>query len=249
MDGPMAGRSALVTGAGSGIGLACARALSAAGVSVTLADVRAEAIEREASELKGRAIVVDLSDREAVQALDISADILVNNAGFQHVAPVHEFPPDVFATIQRLMVETPFLLARTLLPGMYHRGFGRIINMSSVHGLRASPFKSAYVTAKHGLEGLSKVLALEGGPRGVTSNCVCPGYVRTPLVEKQIRDQAVAHDIPEQEVVETVMLGQTAIKRLAEPSEIAQMVVYLCGEHASYINGASLTIDGGWTAR
>lgn len=245
----LAGKTAWVTGAGSGIGLACAMALAEAGAVVTLVDINASTIEHEAAQLGGRAITVDLSDRDAVMALDVDTDILVNNAGFQHVAPVHEFPPEIFAKLQALMVESPFLLARSALPKMYARNFGRIVNISSLHGLRASPFKSAYVTAKHGLEGLSKVIALEGAPHGVTSNCICPGYVRTPLVENQIRDQAAAHGISEQDVVEKVMLTQSAIKRLAEPSEVAALAVYLCGVQASYITGTSMTIDGGWSAR
>jgi 3-hydroxybutyrate dehydrogenase len=132
---------------------------------------------------------------------------------------------------------------------MYRQGFGRIVNISSVHGLRASPYKSAYVAAKHGLEGLSKVTALEGGPRGVTSNCVNPSYVRTPLVEKQIADQARIHGLAEDEVVEKVMLTESAIKRLIEPDEVADLVAWLAGPSAGYVNGASMSIDGGWTAR
>jgi 3-hydroxybutyrate dehydrogenase len=175
--------------------------------------------------------------------------VLVNNAGVQHVAPIEEFPPDRFRTMLVLMLETPFLLVRAALPHMYRQGFGRIVNISSVHGLRASPYKSAYVAAKHGLEGLSKVTALEGGPRGVTSNCVNPSYVRTPLVEKQIADQARVHGLAEDEVVEQVMLTESAIKRLIEPDEVADLVAWLAGQGAGYVNGASMTIDGGWTAR
>ena len=157
--------------------------------------------------------------------------------------------PDDFRLIHRLMVEAPFLLIRAVLPGMYARGWGRIINISSVHGLRASPFKSAYVSAKHALEGLSKTAALEGGPHGVTSNCVNPGYVRTPLVEKQIADQARLHGIPESDVVEKVMLTESAVKRLVEASEVASLVGWLASEHAGMVTGASYTMDGGWSAR
>jgi 3-hydroxybutyrate dehydrogenase len=149
----------------------------------------------------------------------------------------------------RLMLESPFLLIRAALPGMYERGFGRVINISSVHGLRASPFKAAYVAAKHGLEGLSKVTALEGGPHGVTSNCINPGYVRTPLVEKQIVDQARLHGISEEEVVPKVMLTESAIKRLVEPEEVASLALWLAGPDASMVTGASYTMDGGWSAR
>ncbi len=148
----------------------------------------------------------------------------------------------------KLMLEVPFLLTRACLPHMYEGGFGRIINISSIHGLKASPFKAAYVSAKHGLEGLSKVIALEGGPHGVTSNCVNPGYVRTPLVEKQIADQAKVHSIPESEVVETILLQKNAIKRLVEPEEVASMVAWLASPDAAMVTGSSHTIDGGWTA-
>src|SRR5690554_5196309 len=148
-----------------------------------------------------------------------------------------------------LMLESPFLLVRAALPHMYERGFGRIINISSVHGIRASAYKSAYVAAKHGLEGLSKVAALEGGSHGVTSNCVNPGYVRTPLVEKQIADQARLHGIEPSEVVEKIMLTESAVKRLVEPHEVASLVVWLAGEDAGMVTGASYTMDGGWSAR
>jgi 3-hydroxybutyrate dehydrogenase len=240
---------ALVTGGASGIGAACVRRLAADGLHVTVADLDGEAAEKVASDVGGDAWQVDLADTDALADLSLDVDVLVNNAGIQHVAPVHEFPPERFAAILALMVEAPFLLVRAALPGMYERGFGRVVNISSVHGLVASPFKSAYVAAKHGLEGLSKVVALEGGEHGVTSNCVCPGYVRTPLVEKQIADQAAVHGIDEAEVVEQVMLTETAIKRLVEPDEVAELVAWVAGPAAGYVNGASLTMDGGWTAR
>jgi 3-hydroxybutyrate dehydrogenase len=243
------GRRALVTGAGSGIGAACAHALSGQGAHVIVADFNRESAERVAEEVGGEPWVVDLGDTAALAELSLDVDILVNNAGIQQVGPIETYDPAVFARIQRLMVESPFLLIRAALPGMYARGFGRIVNVSSVHGLRASPFKVAYVTAKHGLEGLSKVTALEGGPHGVTSNCVNPGYVRTPLVEKQIADQAKVHGIPESEVVEKVMLTESAIKRLVEPDEVADLVAWLCGPTAGMVTGASYTMDGGWSAR
>jgi len=199
--------------------------------------------------MAGEPLQADLSDYDVLDGLEFEADIVVNNAGIQHVAPIEEFAPERFSMMMRLMLEAPFRLVRKALPGMYERGWGRIINISSVHGLRASPYKAAYISAKHGLEGLSKVIALEGGPKGVTSNCICPAYVRTPLVEGQIADQARTRGISEQEVIEKVMLTGPAIKRLVEPEEVAELAAYLCTPEASFITGASLTIDGAATAQ
>lgn len=245
----LTGRSALVTGGASGIGAACARELAGRGARVTVADVNDVAAKELASEIGGEVWSVDLLDTTALDDLKLDVDILVNNAGIQTVAPIVDFDPGAFRRIQTLMVEAPFLLIRAALPGMYARRFGRVINLSSVHGLRASEFKVAYVTAKHALEGLSKVTALEGAAHGVTSNCVNPGYVRTPLVEKQIVDQAKAHGIPEDEVLEKVLLTEAAIKRLVEPAEVASLVGWLSSENAGMVTGASYTMDGGWSAR
>jgi len=242
------GRTALVTGAASGIGRACAVALAAEGARVYVVDRARDAAHEAAKAIGGIACVTDLADPAAVEALPADADIIVNSAGLQHVAPLHEFPPERFALIQKVMVEAPFRIIRRVLPHMYAQGWGRIVNISSVHGVRASAFKGAYVAAKHGLEGLSKVAALEGASRGVTSNCVNPGYVRTPLVEKQIADQARAHGIAESEVLEDVMLERSAIKRLIEPEEVVSAVLWLCSESAGFVTGASLVLDGGWTA-
>jgi 3-hydroxybutyrate dehydrogenase len=242
------GRRALVTGGASGIGRACAVRLAAAGAGVVVVDRDADGAKRVAEEVGGTAVAVDLSDLTAIDALDLAVDVLVNNAGVQHVAPVHEFPPERFSFILRLMLEAPFRLARGALPHMYAGGWGRVVNISSVHGLRASPYKSAYVAAKHGLEGLSKVIALEGAEHGVTSNCVNPAYVRTPLVEGQIADQARTHGISEDEVVEQVMLAPAAVRRLIEPEEVAEAVAYLCSPAAQSVTGSSLVMDGGWTA-
>ena len=245
----LSGRRALVTGGASGIGAACARAFAASGAHVIVADLNESAAQELATELAGEAWAVDLSDTAALADLTLDVDILINNAGIQHVSPIEDFDPARFSLILRLMLESPFLLIRAALPKMYERGFGRIINLSSAHGLRASAFKSAYVAAKHGLEGLSKVTALEGGPHGVTSNCINPSYVRTPLVEKQIADQARIHGIDESEVVEKVMLAEIAIKKLVEPEDVADLALWLAGDSAGMVTGASYTMDGGWTAR
>jgi 3-hydroxybutyrate dehydrogenase len=245
----LTGRSALVTGAASGIGRTCAGRLARAGASVTVLDVDGDAAKKVAEGIGGEALQADLSDYEVLDNLEVDAEIIVNNAGLQHVAPIEEFPPERFSLILRIMLEAPFRILQKALPGMYEKGWGRVVNISSVHGLRASPYKSAYVSAKHGLEGLSKTVALEGGPRGVTSNCVDPAYVKTPLVEKQIADQARIHGISEDEVIEKIMLTEPAIKRLIEPEEVAELALFLCSKDASFINGSSIVMDGGWTAR
>jgi 3-hydroxybutyrate dehydrogenase len=245
----LAGRTALVTGAASGIGAAVARRLAADGATVLAVDLDGAGVKALARDVANvEPVACDLSDLDAVDALPAEVDLLVNNAGLQHVAPVHEFDPERFSLILRIMLEAPFRLARRTLPHMYERGWGRIINISSVHGLRASAFKSAYVTAKHGLEGLSKVIALEGAEHGVTSNCVNPAYVRTPLVEKQIADQARSHGIGEDEVIERIMLEPVALKRLVEPDEVAELAAVLYGPASASITGTSLSMDGGWTA-
>lgn len=242
------GRVALVTGAGSGIGRACALALAEAGAKVHAVDIDGAAAERVAAETGGWAHTADLADATALDALPADVDILVNNAGFQHVAPIPDFPPEVFARMHQVMVTAPFLLIRRVLPHMYARNWGRVVNVSSVHGLRASAFKAAYVSAKHALEGLSKVVALEGAPHGVTSNCVSPGYVDTPLVRGQIADQAAAHGRPEDEILGEVLLRRAAIKRLIDPDEVAGAVRWLCGPGSGHVTGISLPLDGGWTA-
>ena len=245
----LSGRRAVVTGGGGGIGAACARDLADRGTHVVVADLDEQAAKAVADEIDGEAWVVDLAETDALDELRLETDILVNNAGIQVVAPIEDFEPESFRRIQRLMVEAPFLLIRAALPHMYARGWGRVINISSVHGLVASPYKVAYITAKHAMEGLSKVTAVEGAGHGVTSVCINPGYVRTALVEKQIADQARAHDISEAEVIEKVLLARQAVKRLVEPSEVAAMVGWLTGPDASMATGASYALDGGWLAR
>jgi 3-hydroxybutyrate dehydrogenase len=245
----LSGRTALVTGAASGIGEACARRLAAEGARVLAVDIVTDRLKALCDSLPAASpITCDLSDLEAVDRLPADVDVLVNNAGVQHVAPVQDFPPERFSFILRLMLEAPFRLTRRVLPHMYGQGWGRVVNISSAHGLRASAYKAAYISAKHGLEGFSKVVALEGAEHGVTSNCVNPSYVRTPLVEQQIADQAAAHHISPDEVLEQVMLERVAVKRLVEPDEVAALVAYLCGPASDSITGASLPIDGGWTA-
>ncbi|MEU1377796.1 3-hydroxybutyrate dehydrogenase [Streptomyces triculaminicus] len=250
----LAGRTALVTGAAGGIGAACVLRLAAAGARVRALDRDAAALAELAKSAQGagasvETVVLDLGDLDAAEHVAGGADILVNNAGVQLVRPIEDFPPDAFHTILTVMLEAPFRLLRGALPHMYAQGWGRVVNISSVHGLRASAYKSAYVAAKHGLEGLSKTAALEGARHGVTSNCVSPGYVRTPLIERQLSDQADAHSLPAERVVTDVLLAGQALKRLIEPEEVAEAVAYLCGPHAGAVTGATLTMDGGWTAR
>jgi 3-hydroxybutyrate dehydrogenase len=246
------GRTALVTGAASGIGEAVVERYLAAGASVVAVD-RDEAglaalVDRLGTDALST-IAADLSDLDALTTLRADVDILVNNAGVQHIAPVHEFPLDRFELILDLMLHAPFRLIRQSLPHMYARGWGRVVNVSSAHGLRASAYKSAYVAAKHGLEGLSKVVALEGAEHGVPSNCISPGYVRTPLVEKQIADQAATRGVPEEDVLDKVLLERMAVKRLVEPAEVAELAAFLCGPASASVTGTSLTMDGGWTAQ
>lgn len=251
----MSERIAVVTGAASGIGLAIARALAANGDKVVLADVNQQAGTAEAEKIGGLFIKADLSTQSGCRALaDVvleecgRCDILVNNAGIQHVAPIEEFPEEKWTFIINLMLTAPFLLSKYFWPSMKENGWGRIINLNSVHGLRASEFKAAYVSAKHGMTGLTKTAALEGAQYGITVNSICPGYVRTPLVDGQIEAQAKTHGISREEVLEKVLLKKQAIKQMVEPSELGEAVVYLCSDAARCMTGAALTIDCGWTA-
>ena len=247
----LSGRTALVTGAASGIGLAVAGDLAGRGAEVVLVDLPGERLERAAGDTaRSRAVGADLSVREDVRRLIREVgpvDILINNAGLQYVSPIEEFPEERWDLIMAVMLTAPFLLIRGVIPTMYQRGWGRIINIDSVHGLVASPYKAAYISAKHGLLGLTKTVALEAATHSpnVTVHAICPSYVRTPLVEQQIADQARAHGIPEGEVIEKVLLAENATKRLIEPCEVAEAVAFLCRDGAWSMNGAALTMDGG----
>ncbi len=247
---------AIVTGAGSGIGQACAEALARQGNQVIVSDVDVVQGQAVARSIGGYFVEADLSRRAACRRLVDETlerfgkiDILVNNAGFQSINAVEDFPEDTWDTMIAVMLTAPFLLSKYAWRSMKAHGWGRIVNIGSVHSLRASPFKVGYVTSKHGLLGITRTLALEGAAHGITVNTICPAYVRTPLVEHQIADQARTQGIAPEEVVEKVMLAPAAIKRLVEPGEVADLVLYLCSESARSITGVDWPIDLGWTAR
>ena len=251
---PIEGRLALVTGAASGIGLATARLLAASGARVILSDLEGPKLAAAAEEIPGAtAVAADLSSRADVASLIEQAgpvELLVNNAGLQHVSPLEEFPEAEWDRLLAVMLTAPFLLAKGFLPGMYDADWGRVINISSVHGVIASPFKAAYVSAKHGLIGLTKTIALEAAARcpDVTAHAICPSYVRTPLVEAQVADQARIHGIPADDVVTGVLLERNAVKRLIEPEVVADAVAFLCGPSAWTMTGNVLPLDAGWLA-
>lgn len=247
---------AIVTGGASGIGKAIAGALAAEGVTVVVADADEKEGSKVASTLNGHFVKVDLTQRKDCKAVVDETlerygriDILINNAGFQHIDPVDKFPEDKWEQMVALILTAPFLLTKYVWPSMQERKGGRIVNIASIHGLVASPFKIAYISAKHGLVGLTRAAAIEGGEHDITVNAICPAYVRTPLVEGQIADQAKEHNMSESDVVENIMLEDAAVKRLIEPEEVASMVVYLCSDKARSVTGAVWTIDLGWTAR
>jgi len=238
-------RAAVVTGAASGIGHAVAVRLEDDGWDVLTVDVA-----------PGASFEADLTTREGNRAAIEAAldrfgrlDAVVPNAGVQHVAPVEEFPEDRWDAMLALLLTSPFLLARAAWPALRESGDGRFVAVASVHGLVASPFKSAYVSAKHGLLGLVKTLALEGAEHGILATAVCPGYVRTPLVEDQVAAQAQAHEMPEERVLEEVILAPHVVKRLIEPEEVADTVAFLLGPTGRAFTGAAVTMDQGWTAR
>ena len=250
------GKIAVVTGAASGLGLAIAERLAADGAKVVVSDINAGTGKEVAARLGGSFVQADMGKRADCRALIDQAlaaygtvHILVNNAGFQHVETIEAFPEDVWDKMQAVMLTAPFLLTKYVWPAMKAQRWGRIVNISSIHGLVASPNKAAYISAKHGLVGLTKTAALEGGAFGITANAICPAYVRTPLVDKQIADQARTRGIAPEEVIAKIMLEPAAVKRLIEPAEVADFAAYLCGDSAGVITGAALTMDLGWTAR
>lgn len=249
----LSGRRALVTGGASGIGFAVAGCLARSGADVLMVDLPGERLQEQAAAVPGAsAHPADLSVRSDLHRLAAEAsevDVLVNNAGLQHVSPIESFDEARWDLILAVMLTAPFVLTKLLIGGMYERRWGRIINISSVHGLVASSHKSAYVSAKHGLVGLTKTVALEASAHGdanISVNAICPSYVRTPLIEKQIADQAALHGIPESEVVEKVLLDRNAVKRLIEPAEVAGMVAFLCRDDMWSMTGRALTMDAGW---
>lgn len=254
-------RVALITGAGSGIGRAAALALAAQGASVAVTDLKPETAEATAAAIEaagGRALALsgDVSDRAVAKGwvertgYELGAvDILINNAGLQFVSPVHEFPEDRWDQLIQIVLTGPFLMTRYALPGMLEKGWGRIVNLGSIHSLVASKFKSAYVSAKFGLLGLTKTVALETAGMGVTVNCVCPSYVRTPLIEIQVPTLAEKHGLSEEDVIKKVILPNCPLGRLLEPDEIAAAILYLCSDAAGGVTGSAFQIDGAWTAQ
>ena len=249
------GKVAIVTGGTSGIGYEIARYFFEHDTDVVVASSRQEAVERTIKEIGCEGIAADLSKAADCRKLVDHTiekfgrvDILINNAGIQHVCPIEEFPEEKWEFMMDLMLNAPFRLMKYCWPYMKKNHWGRILNIGSIQGLVASPYKSCYVSAKHGLNGLTMAAALEGGEYGITVNSICPAYVDTPLVQKQIASQAVVHNISEDQVINDIMLKNSAIKKLLDPIDIAKLARFLCSDGASMITGACIPIDGGWTA-
>lgn len=249
-------RVAVVTGGANGIGASISKTLVVQNYQVMIADRDADTGKAFADSINATFFQVDLSEKSACKELIEatvdqlgSVDVLVNNAGFQHISPLVEFPEDVWNNMMNVMLNAPFLLTKYAWPHMQKNQWGRIINMASIHSIVASANKSAYITAKHGLIGLTKAAALEGGADGITVNAISPAYVRSALVEKQLAAQAKANNISEDEVLEQILLKNSSVKRLIEPQEVADLVLMLCSENSKSITGSNLTIDGGWTAQ
>ena len=257
----MKGKVAIITGGASGIGYAVTKGLAQAGASFVIADFDADGGTRANSELErfggeGLFVKTNVADaNDARRLVDVAIkqfgrlDILVNNAGVQHIAPIVDFPEERWNYLLGVILTGTFLCSKYVLPHMIERRWGRIINIASFHAKVASPFKSAYIAAKHGVLGLTRAVALEVAQHNITCNAICPAYTRTPLVENQIADQATRHGISREEVVTKIMTEPAAIKRLLEPEEIASLAVYLCSDQAAGVTGAALDIDLGWTAR
>lgn len=257
-EGSLKGRRAVVTGSNSGIGLGIARELARAGADVVLNSFSDDESDHKLAKdmaaefgAEVRYIQADMSKPDQCRSLIERAggcDILVNNAGIQHVAPIPEFPVEKWNEIIAINLSSAFNCSAAALPGMQEKGWGRIINISSAHGLTASPFKSAYVAAKHGVVGLTKVAALEQAGKGVTCNAICPGYVLTPIVEKQIPDQMKTHDMSREEVIKNVMLARQPSGEFVTVEQIGGTAVFLCTDIAAQITGTTISVDGGWTA-
>lgn len=248
----LTGKRALVTGSTSGIGLGIARALAAEGAQIVLSGLGdPAAIAALEEELGARYVAGDLTRREGAEELMSGAgpvDILVNNAGMQHVAPIDEFPPDMWDAIIALNLSSAFHTSRLAVPHMRAKGWGRVINIASAHSLVASPYKAAYVAAKHGIAGLTKTLALEVATDGITANCISPGYVWTALVENQIPDTMKARGLTREQVMNDVLLAKQPTKKFVQVDEVAALALFLCRDEAQNINGANYSMDGGWTA-
>ena len=252
----LTGKVALVTGAASGIGYAIAKRLAHSGAKVCLADIQETLLQQATAELGvlTRSFMVDLTNSQSIAMMHLEltremgkVDILINNAGLQHVDPLENFPLEKWDEIVNVMLRTAFLNTQYVIPQMIKNGWGRIINIASIHSIIASPFKSAYISAKHGLVGLTKASALEVAANYITANSISPSYVRTPLVEKQIEKLSQIHRISKDEVTREIMLSPMPQKELIDPEEIAEVVIFLCSDAARHINGHNLVMDGGWT--